>query len=109
MLQMIPWSTYTYRSRVDSLQLSIESLRIRLLQTKDELKFAKEELEKAEQEGRADDNLPDDYGKPEGELFKINSQIRGREVGIAEKWDAYNKKYKLGRYAPTPDNESAFK
>ena len=63
MLQVIPWSNYTWRTRVKACRDRIDALNVETGKATEELVKAEEELAQAEQFGIADENMPDDYGE----------------------------------------------
>ena len=63
MFEIIPWSSYTWRSHVDSIKDEIKQLNEDLKSSRKHLERVEKELAEAETEGIADEPLPDNYGE----------------------------------------------
>ena len=63
MMQVIPWSNYTWRSYITSLEEQIANHKLQVEKLQEDLIQAHKDLEMAEKLGIADMPLPDDYGK----------------------------------------------
>lgn len=63
MVQVIPWSSYTWKSHVDSTKNQITQLEANLTSSRNDLVRIEKELVQAETLGIADEPLPDNYGE----------------------------------------------
>ena len=63
MVQVIPWSSYTWKSHVDSTKNQITQLEAKLTSSRNDLVRIEKELVEAETLGIADEPLPDNYGE----------------------------------------------